>query len=486
MANYRTPGVYIEEVATIPPSVAAVATAIPGFVGYTVEKLEDETLVPYMTPVRITSMLEYEAIFGGPFNQSFKVELSGQADNPDILVTPYNGTNAGELAPYILYYQVQLFYANGGGTCYVVSVGNYSAPGDIDKDDLKDGLDQLEKIEEITLVNIPEIVKLNNQDKKTLNDAMLAHCAKMENRFALLDVVQGAGDAYDDADTFRSDAVGIDNLKYGAAYYPELITTLRYFYTDGNVKITDARTPTPPSPINYDEKTLEVVKNGLVDDEPPYDVINLPDTTLYNRIKAELNKYLVKLYPSSSMAGVYARVDATRGVWKAPANVGLRMVSRPSILLTDSDQALLNVDSTSGKSINAIRVFEGRGVMSWGARTLDGNSNEWRYINVRRLFLFVEQSVKNASQFVVFEPNAQLTWNRVQGMISSFLTSLWRDGGLVGATPEEAFFVNVGLGTTMTTQDILEGRMIVEIGLAASRPAEFIILKFSHFIQQEA
>lgn len=484
MANYRTPGVYIEEVSTIPPSVAAVATAIPGFVGYTVDELEDETPVPSMTPVRITSMLEYEAIFGGPFNQSFKVELSGQADNPDILVTPYNGANAGELAPYILYYQVQMFYANGGGTCYVVSVGNYSTPGDIDKDDLKDGLDQLEKIEEITLVNIPEVVKLSNLDKKTLNDAMLAHCAKMENRFALLDVVQETGDAYNDADTFRSDEVGIDNLKYGAAYYPGLTTTLRYFYTDINVEITIDNRDNPP--INYEDETLDVVKNGEYNTANPPALVIFPDTSLYNQIKAELNKYLVELYPSSTMAGVYARVDATRGVWKAPANVGLRMVSRPSILLTDSDQALLNVDSTSGKSINAIRVFEGRGVMSWGARTLDGNSNEWRYINVRRLFLFVEQSVKNASQFVVFEPNTQLTWNRVQGMISSFLTSLWRDGGLVGATPEEAFFVNVGLGTTMTTQDILEGRMIVEIGLAASRPAEFIILKFSHFIQQEA
>ncbi len=474
MANYRTPGVYIEEVSTIPPSVAAVATAIPGFVGYTVDELEDETPVPSMTPVRITSMLEYEAIFGGPFEQTFSVSLTGTATTPDINIST-------TLAPYILYYQVQMFYANGGGTCYVVSAGTYSTP--IVPNQLKTGLDQLEKIEEITLVNIPEIATISESDpidthaaRKMLNEAMLTHCAKMENRFALLDVVQEAVSVYNDANTFRSDEVGIDNLKYGAAYYPELITTLRHFYKeDSSVLITDNRTP----PVYVDPSIyLDDIKKGI--GSVP------PDTTLYNRITTELNKYLVKLYPSSSMAGVYARVDATRGVWKAPANVGLRMVSRPSILLTDSDQALLNVDSTSGKSINAIRVFEGRGVMSWGARTLDGNSNEWRYINVRRLFLFVEQSVKNASQFVVFEPNAQLTWNRVQGMISSFLTSLWRDGGLVGATPEEAFFVNVGLGTTMTTQDILEGRMIVEIGLAASRPAEFIILKFSHFIQQEA
>lgn len=478
MANYKTPGVYVEEISTLPSSVAPVATAIPGFVGYTkTAKLADGTEVD-KKPIRITSLLEFEAIFGGAFNQTFSVSLTGDPNTPGISVTT-------TLAPYILYYQVQLFYANGGGTCYVVSAEKYpTTPAPINPTFLKDGLEELEKIEEITLINIPEIAKISSDsDRKDLNDAMLAHCAKMENRFALIDVIQETGDAYDDAQDFRDDEIGIDNLKYGAAYYPELVTTLRHFYTDDKVTITDSRVSPP---INYGGETLEVIRNGKYDNAIPPALIKLPDTLLYNQILAELNKYLVKLYPSSSMAGVYARVDATRGVWKAPANVGLRMINKPAVLLTDAQQGLLNVDSTSGKSINAIRVFEGRGVLSWGARTLDGNSNEWRYINVRRLFLFVEQSVKNASQFVVFEPNSQATWQRVKGMINAFLTSLWRDGGLVGATTEEAFFVKVGIGETMTVQDVLEGRMIIEIGLAASRPAEFVILRFSHFIQQEA
>jgi uncharacterized protein len=184
------------------------------------------------------------------------------------------------------------------------------------------------------------------------------------------------------------------------------------------------------------------------------------------------------------MAGIYAAVDRDRGVWKAPANVGVNMVASMNTTISDEDQAILNVDATSGKSINAIRKFTGRGTLVWGARTLDGNSNEWRYVNVRRLFIMAEESCKKASEFVVFEPNDNNTWIRVKGMISNFLTNLWRDGALAGEKPEQAFFVKVGLGETMSAQDILEGRLIVLIGMAAVRPAEFIVLQFEHKLQE--
>ena len=140
----------------------------------------------------------------------------------------------------------------------------------------------------------------------------------------------------------------------------------------------------------------------------------------------------------------------------------------------------MNVDATAGKSVNAIRAFVGKGTLVWGARTLAGNDNEWRYVNVRRFFNFVEESVKKATEQFVFEPNDANTWVRVQAMIENFLTVLWRQGALQGVKPEHAFYVAVGLGKTMTALDILEGRMIVEIGMAAVRPAEFIILRFSH------
>lgn len=181
-----------------------------------------------------------------------------------------------------------------------------------------------------------------------------------------------------------------------------------------------------------------------------------------------------------AIAGIYAKTDNERGVWKAPANVSLSAVVSPAVKISHEQQAEYNVDVNSGKSINIIRSFTGKGILVWGARTLAGNDNEWRYVNVRRFFNFVEESVKKSTEQFVFEPNDANTWVKVQAMIENFLTTLWRQGALQGVKPEHAFYAAVGLGKTMTALDILEGRMIIEIGMAAVRPAEFIILRFSH------
>lgn len=204
----------------------------------------------------------------------------------------------------------------------------------------------------------------------------------------------------------------------------------------------------------------------------------------FDGVKKAVEKEMRLVPPSGAIVGVYAKVDDTRGVWKAPANVGLAGVAGPSVKLTNVDQDDLNVDTTAGKSINAIRSFTGKGTLVWGARTLAGNDNEWRYVSVRRLFNMVEESIQKASSQFVFEPNDANTWVKIRSMISNYLTTLWRQGALAGPTPDAAFFVKVGLGETMTAQDILEGRMIIEIGMAAVRPAEFIILKFSHKMQE--
>jgi phage tail sheath protein FI len=214
------------------------------------------------------------------------------------------------------------------------------------------------------------------------------------------------------------------------------------------------------------------------------DSIRSTNTALYNQIKSTLSDQRVVLPPSAAVAGIYASVDRDRGVWKAPANVSATAVIGPVTKITDDEQESLNVDPTAGKSINAIRAFTGKGTMVWGARTLAGNDHEWRYVSVRRLFNMIEESARKATAFAVFEPNDMTTWLKVKGMIESFLYGLWERGALAGPSPAAAYFVNVGLGKTMTTQDILEGRMIVEIGVAAVRPAEFIILRFSHKLQQ--
>ena len=273
----------------------------------------------------------------------------------------------------------------------------------------------------------------------------------------------------DDATAYRG-TLGNDYLKYGASYYPFLETTLNYGFDESVVDI-DTHNQTGGGTIaDLSGTTLST----LASSEP----------SLYRTVLAEIAKKRVVLSPCGSVAGIYARVDRDRGVWKAPANVGVRSVVGPVTKITHQEQEALNVDASTGKSINAIRVFAGKGTLVWGSRTLAGNDNEWRYVPVRRLYIFIEESVKKATEFVVFEPNDAKTWLRTKTMIENFLTTLWRDGALAGAKPNEAFFVKVGLGETMTAIDILEGRMIIEIGMAAVRPAEFIILKFSHKMQE--
>ena len=470
MATFKTPGVYVEEISTLAPSVAPVPTSIPGFAGYTEKAIINGEQWNYgdgtTNPVRVTSLLEYQEIFGFANNEDFTVTLNDPQDSPVITI---DRTTALTAANYILYYQMQMFFANGGGTCYVSSVGDYTMS--ISASDLKDGIDKMEQIDEVTLLVAPESVFLDiTGDRADVYNNMLTQCQKMEDRFAILDVVHKADNSIqEDADDFRDDDVGADNLKYGASYYPGLNTTIPYSYQDSNVLISDQRTSNPLNGL-----TLDQIAPG----------VPTPYTQIYTAIVNELALQRLLLYPSASMAGIYARVDSQRGVWKAPANTGILSISRPAIQITDQEQENLNVDSVSGKSINAIRQFAGRGNLVWGARTLAGNDNEWRYINVRRLFLYVEESIKKATEFVVFESNTATTWTKVRGTAEAFLTSLWRDGALAGATTQDAFFVHVGLGTTMTAQDILEGRMNVEIGLAAVRPAEFIILRFSHKLQE--
>ena len=183
--------------------------------------------------------------------------------------------------------------------------------------------------------------------------------------------------------------------------------------------------------------------------------------------------------PSGAVAGIYAATDRSSGIWTAPANASLKGVVAPAVRLNSVQQGNLNVHY-SGKSINVLRSFRGNGTMIWGARTLAGNDNEWRYIPVRRLFIQVEETIKKAIEPYLFENNDRNTWVKIESLIYNYLTKLWRSAALKGDSPKEAFFISIGLGKTMTEQDVLEGRMIVEIGLAAVRPAEFIVLTITH------
>ncbi|RQV03605.1 phage tail sheath family protein [Burkholderia cenocepacia] len=181
--------------------------------------------------------------------------------------------------------------------------------------------------------------------------------------------------------------------------------------------------------------------------------------------------------PSGAVAGVYARVDRERGVWKAPANVGI-VGATPEFKVTDEIDAACNAP-TSGRSINVIRAFRGTGPLVWGARTLASSTDRWRYVPVRRLFNAVEKDIRTAMGIALFEPNSAPTWERVRSAAENYVHSLWQQGALLGRTPAQAYFVHIGRGITMTDDDIDHGRMVVKIGLAAVRPAEFIVLQLT-------
>jgi uncharacterized protein len=468
MATYLTPGVYVEEIPKFPPSVAPVATAIPAFIGYT--QKDDLKL----RATRIESLVEFEQLFGGPqLEAEITVSITETSAKPG---KPATSVVKAYLDPtkrskHVLYYALQLFYANGGKTAFVVSAGQYKAiTSGPTLADLQPGLGPVRNRDEPTLIVIPEATSLGIADFNTLIGAALQQCKDLGDRFVIVDAhgddkPLGAPSTKlkDAIANFRSKGVGTNNLNYGAAYAPYLETVLDYQYDETKVVVAhDVDGSAGPA----DKKKLSDVKTL--------------NSELYERAKAAITDYPLVLPPSGAMAGIYAQVDATRGVWKAPANVSVNAVTKPAIEFSNTEQDDMNVDATAGKSVNAIRAFVGKGTLVWGARTLAGNDNEWRYVNVRRFFIFAEESIKKATEQFTFEPNDANTWVKVQAMIENFLTIQWRAGALQGIKPEHAFYVAVGLGKTMTALDILEGRMIVEIGMAAVRPAEFIILRFSH------
>lgn len=468
--TYSTPGVYIQEIATLPASVAQVDTAIPAFIGLTKSGTT--------TPTRISSMAEYVENFGGAPESVFTIDINADAVASATVPATPNPTIG-------LYYHLQMYFSNGGGPCYIISVGT-AASATLTYLQFQGGLAKLKLEDEPTLIVVPEAVFTSAGILHDIAKDCLAQCNTLQDRFTIIDVFDSTSDFADDADNFRDD-IGTQYLKYGAAYYPHLTSSLSY--DDASVKITYTAGSDLliPAAVGAGRTLAEIIALANDPIAALYATVGEPLSKLLSEqlgdIRNKIAEQTITLGCSAAMAGIYASVDRDRGVWKAPANVSLNSVIEPTFKLNNADQEDFNV-STTGKSINVIRRFTGKGNIVWGARTLAGNDNEWRYISVRRLFITAEESIKKATEFVVFEPNDKNTWERTRAMIQNYLTNLWRQGALAGSKPEDAFFVNVGLGETMSPQDILDGKLIIEIGMAAVRPAEFIILNFSHKLQE--
>ncbi|WP_255547098.1 MULTISPECIES: phage tail sheath C-terminal domain-containing protein [unclassified Moritella] len=554
MPQLKTPGVYTKETAVLAPSVAEVATAIPVFIGYTETAVDKEDGLP--KPIRISSMLEFTETFGGAYlDPSYTVAID-ENEITDIEVPD---------TKYTLSPSLDLFYRNGGGVCYVISLGDYDTA--ISAGHFDDAITVLDKYEQPTLIVLSDAINLPTADYHALIQSSLLHCSEMDNRFCIFDVLNSNDDgdilSTEDAVANFRNGIGNNNLKYGASYYPYLQTTLTHAFDDKQIKIAGyideiAQHITDENGVavyysgnveNTSELTFEVSEiddsdflfantglsltvtlpkdeslrtPGLMFEawqkqteaaQGDFDVqvqgagnvvlaalvkttltysedanVKLIDlkydrSALYNDILSELQQQRMVMPPSSAIAGIYANTDSNFGVWQAPANISVSSVIEPIRKINNKEQENLNVDVEAGKSINVIRSFTSKGHLVWGGRTLAGNDNEWRYINVRRLFNMVKASLQKATGFAVFQPNTPITWLKVRAMMESYLEDLWQAGGLVGATKEEAFFVKVGKGITMNEDDILNGRMNIEVGLRASRPAEFITINFTHHVQ---
>jgi phage tail sheath protein FI len=317
------------------------------------------------------------------------------------------------------------FFNNGGRRCYVVNVGK-GAPvtGGGRK---RAGLEVLESIDEIAIIAVPGF-----QDASSY-EAALEHCERLKTRIAILDAPNPLTDL---KRLVQVVTVGENSTKTADGSSKEKAAE------DGGVR---ART----SPNGYGAFYFPwiVTRDPLA----ATDFLPVP--------------------PSGHIAGIYARTDAFRGVHKAPANEPIRGALNVSYRLTSEEQGSLNQNG-----VNCIRLFPRDGILLWGARTLADGSSPWRYVNVRRLFIMIEESIARSTSWVVFEPNDASLWKSIRRDVGAFLNLVWRDGALMGATPEEAYFVKCDSETN--PQEVIDaGQVVILVGIAPVKPAEFVIFR---------
>ena len=423
----NTPDTYIVEQTGLRTPELSGSDTVAAFVGYT------ET-GPLMKPVLVRSLREYEQVFG-----------QAEATPVDVAID----TSTGDTAAYALstpprlvycgYHSIQLYFANGGAACRVVSAGSHADAINIDQ--LLAGLELL-KDEEVDLLLPADAVQLPVDQYYRYCQAMLSQCAGAGDRFALIDLHHA-----DTISNFRS-GLGNSFLNYGAAYSPYLQSVLRYRHTDASVSI-------------------------VIDGAAPVTLADMTVDAHIRGVRRLLGKSTVSLPPSAAVAGVYAKADHQRGVWRAVSDIHLQAVTGPVIKYSSLDQGPMNVDAGTGKSINAIRTFRDKGTVVWGARTLDGNSDEWRYITTRRLFLKIERNLQQITAAATGDANMGRTWNRLKTAVASYLDNLWRDGALSGTKASDAYFVQIG-----PDGDAPRTGLNIKVGLAVFRPAEFITVSF--------
>ncbi|MCX4029640.1 phage tail sheath family protein [Endozoicomonas sp. SM1973] len=495
MSQYKTPGVYVKEKSAFGLSIGLDSTAVPVFIGYT-QKNNGEIIA-------VNNLSEFTEMFGGPLLVS---GTYAENDSSFKMNQDYSSKHSQLLPKFFLYYAIEHYFSNGGGKCYIASINEQKVPlpeddintAVINKDHFNKVLEKLDTLEEATLVLAPEAIQLAPLATDTAGswDDYKGVCSKLlqeghdsagrngtRSRLAVLDAMpEESATGSISFTNFEAAISQNEHRSYGTAYYPFLKTNIPLALDESKVEVTDTHTL---SIVENNSHASHLETETLISSTDPVylDSLKTTNPAKYAKIRQSLGQQVrIVLPPSAAVVGVYARTDASRGVWKAPANTPLLDVSEPVRVVTDSAQEKLNAPN-SGKAINVIRSFTGKGILVWGARTLNADSLDWRYINVRRLFLAVEDTCRSAAHQFVFEPNDQVTWLKVKAMIDSLLNKMWKQGALVGLTQDEAYQISIGLGSTMTGNDILEGMMKITVKMAPSRPAEFIEFTFTQMMQ---
>lgn len=527
--TYRTPGVYVGEAGTPAPVIAPVTSAEPVFIGCT----EDSTLKN--EPIRIASLQEFETLFGRAPPSLIDLQITRHFSATGTLLgidvaldaNRRDAAHRDVVPTELMHYSLQHYFANGGGPCRVYSLGEY---GSHSKRAYIEALAALENADTPMLLVFPDATRLPAGEHEEVVRAALASCLRSRNSFTIADVADAIpGGANDTAahvtDGFRTNltASPANALQYGAAYWPYLRTRIPCFTDDDRVRITRydetyAGREGPGRPVAVSSPWPGLAR-GIVSrlksgGRAPNVTSSAPSTGRARSVMSPLEaavdrgavalssavvrrdaavdraarsfveQLCVTLPPSAAVAGAYVTADRDRGVFKAPANCELALVAAPALDATAETLDALNVDQVSGKSVNVIRHIAGRGTVVWGARTLAGNDHEFRYVPVRRVVTMIEASLQQALAGFAAERNDAATWARVRAAFEGFLLSQWRAGALQGMKPAQAFFVRVGLLATMTAQDIERGRLIVVVGVAPLRAAEFIVLHLEQRVQR--
>lgn len=520
MPEYLTPGVYVEEIERGPRPVEGVPTSTAAFLG--------ETERGSVRPRLVTSYKDFQRWFGGVFapGRYMPHAVNGFFENGGrrLYVCRVVGNDATRATKAVGDFAVDAVGAGAWGRRVWVRIQDGSTK---DKDGntgfrlklaywrtIPEGFEPFDPFEPKNRDKLPRPTHAEDYDDLSVDDASLdffdkrlVDSAANAPVSALATIRRTAGDGTkptnnaengeflsdggeDDADALgRDDFVGDPDPDGGRVELQGLAS----LELDPYREVALVHAPYPPAnavdinkaiiehcerlrfrfavidkgetaePAALDPRTSDAIDSTYAAVYAPWIAISDPQSGARRFVP-----------PGGYMLGIYARSDIERGVFKAPANETVRGALDLRFDINDSIQGVMNP-----RGVNAIRRFPGRGIRVWGARTLTSNAL-WKYVSVRRLFIFLEASIYNGTQWVVFEPNDDRLWARVKDTIRLFLRSQWRQGALFGRTEDEAFFITCDR-TTMTQDDILNGRLICEIGIAPVRPAEFVIFRvFQH------